>query len=135
MAYYDQFPLFHAEANVTQAFFTDVLYPQGFAGFWTITTVTLLHSLLVLIVTAAFLLRSKTSFVGSYWHAATQLFSENTRSIFEQDNLRTDKEVRRQFSSSIGHGQLVRYAAEASVFFRIKDKERDPESVDRKDGG
>jgi hypothetical protein len=124
MAYYDELPLFHAEANVAQAFFTDVLFPQRVGGFWVVVTAVLLYSLLTVAVTLAFLLRSKTSFVGRYWHSAVQLLSEGTKMVFAHGSMHTDKEVRRHFASSLDHSrvaQLVRDEMMMSVNIKINE--------------
>jgi len=70
--------------------------------------VVLLHTLLIVAVTGAFLSHSKTSFVGSYWHSAIQLLSKDTEEAFATCSLRTDMEVRRELSSRLGSNAIVR---------------------------
>jgi hypothetical protein len=96
MAYYDQLPRFQAVTNATQVFFTDVLFPQNFGGYWTIFITVAVHTALVIAVTAVFMKRSQVSFVGNHWHAVIQLVSSQTVSLFEGNSVSTDHEMRRQ---------------------------------------
>jgi hypothetical protein len=134
MAYYDELPLFHAEASVTQSFFTDVLFPQRKGGFWVVVVVVLLHTLLIVAVALAFFLHSKKSFVGSYWYSAIQLLSKNTEELFATCSLRTDKEVRRELSSRLGPNATFQLGVveEKSAAVRVDGCETDWSSGDRK---
>lgn len=95
MAYYDVLPFFQAETNTTQAFIENAVYPQRTGGFCAAVFIISLHTAVTLAVTGAFLSYSRVSFLGSYWHAAVQLFSEETKDVFASSSARTDREVKR----------------------------------------
>ena len=101
MAYYDQLPRFQVPTNATQVFFTEVLFPQNYGGFWTITVTVIVHTALVVAIVMVFLACSRFSFVGSYWHTVIQLVCSETRDLFECNDTSTDREIGQQFRSKL----------------------------------
>jgi hypothetical protein len=136
MAYYDQLPRFQRPTNATQVFFTDVLFPRQYGGFWTIVITIIVHTALVIAVAMVFLAYSQFSFVGSYWHTVIQLDCSETRDLFEEKNLSTDREMRQQFRSKLPAdlgAQLT--AGQGGVPAQITLRKRKPCGVPSEESG
>ena len=136
MAYYDQLARFQAPTNATQVFFTEVLFPQNYGGFWTITVAVIVHTALVIAVVVVFLAYSQFSFVGSYWHTVFQLVSSETRDLFEWNNVSTDREMRQQFHSKLPTdlgAQLT--AGQGGVPVKITLRKRTPHDTPTMENG
>ena len=121
LAYYDQMPQFQTSDNVTQIFFTTVLYPQSFAGFWTIVVILVSHLILVWTITLAFARFSKYTLLGNYWQSIAQLWSPSTEDIIVNGSMTTDREVRAAWKAAIGQAESVGIEfANASGRYQLK---------------
>lgn len=95
MAYYDQFHNFAETASaVTTVYFDTMLFPQSFRGFTAVLAITITHSLLVLLITAAFITSTRLSTLGDHWQSISQVISPATETIVAKSSCATDMEVR-----------------------------------------
>jgi hypothetical protein len=95
MAYYDQFPNFAETAhNVTAVYFETFLFPQSFRGFTAVLAITIVHCLLVLLITTAFITSTRLTLLGEHWQSISQIVSPATESFLSKSSCATDKEVR-----------------------------------------
>lgn len=95
MAYYDQFPNFAETAHgVSTTYFQPFLFPQSFRGFTAVLVVTVVHLLLVVIVTAAFVASTRLTTLGDHWQTISQSVSPATEEMLKKSSCATDKNVR-----------------------------------------
>jgi hypothetical protein len=95
MTYYDQFPNFAETAhNVSTVYFETFLFPQHFRGFTAVLVITIVHCLLVLLITATFITSTRLTLLGEHWQSVSQIVSPATESFLARSNCATDKEVR-----------------------------------------
>jgi hypothetical protein len=102
MTYYDQMPRYQDFTNSTQVYFTPVLYPQSHRGLWAVLIVMAAHTCLVGAIATAFVLRSRVTLLGNYWHTIAQLYSAQSETLFTTATLDSDTEVRRQLYTAGG---------------------------------
>ena len=95
MAYYDSMPQFQTVNNATQVFLETVLYPHSHRGFAAVVAVIAIHWVLIAVITAAFLMSSRYTVLGSHWQAASQLSSPETETILLSSSMVADKDVKK----------------------------------------
>ena len=106
-------PQFEYADNVTQVFFTEVVFPQLRRGFWTIITLISVHVALVLAICTGFILFSEYTLVSNSWQSVAQLWSPETEEVILNSSMATDKEVREHLKATgrldvrVGVGSLV----------------------------
>ena len=95
MAYYDQLPNFAETArDVPTTYYQPFLFPQSFRGFTAVLVVTVIHFLLVVIITSAFITSTRLTTLGDHWQTISQSVSPATEEMLEKCSCATDKEVR-----------------------------------------
>lgn len=95
MEYYSQFLNFGETArDVSTAYFQLFLYPQYFRGFTAVLVITIVHCLLIMIITAAFITSTRSTTLGDQWQTISQTYSPVTKDFLEKSSRATDKEVR-----------------------------------------
>jgi hypothetical protein len=96
MAYYDQFPNFAETArDVSTTYFQPFLFPQSFLGFTAVLAIAITHTLLVLLITAAFITSTRLTTLGDHWQTISQTISPATEDFLKKSSRATDKEVRK----------------------------------------
>lgn len=91
--YYEHLSDFNAYAPAKIQSFVSVLVPASKRGLIAVTTVLLVHLILVFIAVAWFRSRTQYSLLGNSWQSVSQTFSPATESIYDVAPLLTDTEV------------------------------------------
>lgn len=95
MEYHSQFLNFEETAHdVSTAHFQPFLFPQTFRGVTAVLVTTIVHSLLIMIITAAFITSTRLNTLGDQWQTISQTYSPATKDFLEKSSRATDKEVR-----------------------------------------
>jgi hypothetical protein len=95
MLYYDQFLNFaETTHNISTTFFEQFLFLQSFRGFAAVAIITVMHCLLILLITITFITSTKLTILGDHWQSVSQIVSPATENILERSRYATDKEVR-----------------------------------------
>jgi hypothetical protein len=94
--YYEYMTTRTANNSASAAFSSTVFISIQWAGFTGAITIVLLHYLIIIIITWLFLSRTGLSILGDYWHAFSQVISEDTIPIFDRVSQMEDKEARRR---------------------------------------
>jgi hypothetical protein len=99
MIYYDHLPLFDYPGTQSMMFFTPTLIPKGLGGLLAVIAVTILHLILMAIITFRFLTCTSATSVGSAWQAVAQLVSEDMSGILENATTASDGQVEQRVKS------------------------------------
>lgn len=99
--YYDQVQQLDEQSHVQQVGFVLALEPQGHRGYTAVVVVTLVHLLLVLIITSIFLTVTRVSSVGNAWQTIAQLRDPAAEEVLEWGSLATDREVAHHMADGI----------------------------------
>ncbi|KAK5118687.1 hypothetical protein LTR85_007893 [Meristemomyces frigidus] len=107
MAYYDQMLLYQTADDVTQIFFTTVLFPQSYRGFAAVVAVLIFHHILIVAITVAFMVDSHFTALGNHWQSISQLLSSETEALIMRSSRATDKDIQRQLKAEgLDHFQV-----------------------------
>jgi hypothetical protein len=95
MAYYEQLVKLGTTATASTSFSSTAFIPTQWAGFAVAAVLIAAHFAIVAIATVLFLKYTKSSFIGNYWQAVSQVVSKDTMPILEQADKMKDEEVKR----------------------------------------
>lgn len=96
-------PQFAEEADTRQTYFTNVLFPQSYLGFWAVMAVLAVHLALVSLIVVAFALCSEHTLLGNHWQSIAHLQAPETHDLIAKTRDATDAEVKTALRAA-GHG-------------------------------
>ncbi|KAI0835720.1 hypothetical protein F5Y06DRAFT_305694 [Hypoxylon sp. FL0890] len=103
--YYSLFQKFDVPGHVTVAFATEVLLPMYWDGITAVIVLVTVNIVCTWIITVLYICRARFTLVGNFWHAISQLISDDTLSVIEKSNGKKDDEVSKILKST---DQLVK---------------------------
>ncbi|KAK8092570.1 hypothetical protein PG999_014769 [Apiospora kogelbergensis] len=97
-----------------------VLIPARWNGLIAVISMVAIHMVIVVTITALFLLRTRVSKLGNVWQAVSQVVTQETLPVLSHADQMTDKEVCKELSSEFAFKQegVVRYRKNGRVEFR-----------------
>ena len=94
MAYYDQLGQFDNRAPISQTQFVTANTPQRYRGFVAVTTVLLVHLILLGIIVTMFLNGTRYSMLGNSWQSVSQAVTSETEGYLAIASMKVDDEVK-----------------------------------------
>jgi hypothetical protein len=127
MVYYELLPRHDTTARAVIASTTAALTPRRWTGFIITLVIIATHFIVVLITAVVFLKYTKSSFLGEYWQAISQVVTKDTRPILEQAVAMKDSEIEQwgQYQESRLAGQsFVRYRRNGRAILELAGRDR-----------
>ncbi|KAF2026620.1 hypothetical protein EK21DRAFT_115674 [Setomelanomma holmii] len=123
IAYYDRIVMFDTAAPSTRVSLVQVTRPLGWTGYIMVTSVLVVHLILVMLVTLAFRRAGKLSRIGNAWSSVSQLFGPATADWIRDTGAVDDKTVKKWLKMEGRHGTLVQVQEiEDRVLIASKEK-------------
>ncbi|RWA13176.1 hypothetical protein EKO27_g1889 [Xylaria grammica] len=94
--YYYLFPRFNVPGYVDVAFVADVLLPIRWRGLTAVLVLVGMNTVVMWIIAALYVRRTRFSRAGNYWHAVAQLISEDTIPLLEKSGEIKDEDLTEQ---------------------------------------
>ncbi|KAL4783147.1 hypothetical protein BJX76DRAFT_368601 [Aspergillus varians] len=107
------------------AFSSTALIPVRWAGFIAGVSLITTHFVILVLITALFVMYTENSFLGNYWQAIAQLLSKDTLPILDQVSTLSDKEVKHLGKYEISHLQhrsFLRRRRDGRVAIEVKNR-------------
>jgi hypothetical protein len=118
MAYYEQLVKLEAIAIASTSFSSTGFIPTQWTGFAIAAVLLAAHFGIVAIATVLFLKYTRSSFIGNYWQAVSQVVSKDTMPILEKADRMKDEEVKRWVKSESLHlrrRSILRYQRDGRI--------------------
>ncbi len=91
--YYSFQPKFDVPGYVDVAFSAEILLPRYWGGITAVVVLVVANLVLTWTISVLYVRHSRHTVAGDFWHAASQLVSDETMPIFEQSNRLKDRDV------------------------------------------
>ena len=95
MAYYDQMPQYAKTATSTQIYFSTVLFPQSYKGYWAVVIVLAVHVAVIGVIAIGFMICAQHTLFGNHWQTIAQLQGPETEDLLRRTRMATDGDVKR----------------------------------------
>lgn len=93
MAYYEYLVKLNTKVEATTSFSTTALIPQQWTGLAVVISLVAIHLVMMVTITILFLRSTRSSMLGNFWQAVSQVFSKDTEDVVQQADRMTDRNV------------------------------------------